>query len=201
MIASMLKLSRNDCDALNLKDPYGLHRVVYSLFPKKNGKAPRDFLFADKGGDFSQRKVLILSQRKPLDPKYGEISSKQIPESFLSHSCYGFEITLNPVKRNGPSGITTPITGTENLRNWFLNKSVDFGFSVEPTSLQVCRMGVINFEKEKDGKVFKHTHNTAAFIGKLTVTNRNLFLKSFKEGIGRARGFGFGLLQVVPIRK
>ena len=201
MIASMLKLSRNDCKALKLEDAYSVHRTVYSLFPKKNDKDTRDFLFADKGGDFNCRQILILSQRKPLEPEHGEIISKEIPESFLTFEHYGFEVTLNPVTRNGLSQTTTPITGAENLRNWFASKAAVFGFSVEPASLQVCRMGVISFDKSKGGKIFKHTHNTATFIGKLTVINRKEFIKSFKEGIGRARGFGFGLLQIVPIRK
>jgi CRISPR system Cascade subunit CasE len=37
MIASVLRLSRSDCKALRVTDPYSIHRVVYSLFPKKEG--------------------------------------------------------------------------------------------------------------------------------------------------------------------
>ena len=201
MIASMLKLNRNDCKALKLEDAYSVHRIVYSLFPKKSDNEPRDFLFADKGGDFNSRKILIISDREPLVPEHGKVVSKEIPESFLGFDCYGFEVTVNPVKRNGPSQVTTPIKGVENLKNWFMRKSLESGFKVEPESLQVCRMGVVNFDKNKDGKTLQHTHNTATFIGKLAVTDRQLFIKSFKEGIGRAKGFGFGLLQIIPIQK
>ena len=201
MIASMLKLSSSDCKALKLEDAYSVHRVVYSLFPKRSKEEPRDFLFADKGGDFTGRQILIFSQRKPLEPEHGKIETKEIPESFLACAHYGFEVTLNPVTRNGPSQTTTPIKGAENLTNWFIKKTPIWGFSVEPESLQVCRMGVVNFDKNKDGKTFEQTHNTATFIGKLTVTDRQSFIKSFKEGIGKARGFGFGLLQIVPIQK
>ena len=43
------------------------------------------------------------------------------------------------------------------------------------------------------------THGAATFLGKLNVMDRVKFIKSFKEGIGRAKGFGFGLLQIVPL--
>lgn len=201
MIASMLKLSRSDCKALKLEDAYSVHRVVYSLFPKKSDGEPRDFLFADKGGDFNGRQILILSQRQPVNPEYGKIESKEVPELFLARNHYGFEVILNPVTRNGPSQTTTPVKGVENLKNWFINKTPTWGFSAEQESLQICRMGVVNFDKNNDGRIFEQTHNTATFIGKLTVTDRQAFIKSFKEGIGKAKGFGFGLLQIVPLQK
>ena len=83
MIATMLKLSRSDCEAMNLKDIYSLHKIVYSLFPTKSEKN-RDFLFADKGGDWNGRQILILSRREPTQPEFGEIGSKKVPDSFFS---------------------------------------------------------------------------------------------------------------------
>jgi CRISPR system Cascade subunit CasE len=197
----MLKLSRDDCRKLELKDAYSVHRIVYSLFPKYDDSGTRDFLFADKGGDFNYRKILILSHRKPLTPENGQIESKEIPESFLDFDYYGFEITLNPVTRNGINQTTIPVMGEENLKKWFINKTPALGFAVEAEHLQICRMGVVNFNKNKEEKKFLHTHNTATFIGRLRVTDRSLFTKSFKEGIGRAKGFGFGLLQIIPIQQ
>ena len=60
MIASYYTLTRSDVKALGIKDNYSLHKAVYSLFPKQEGKS-RDFLFSDKGGDFNSRKILIGS--------------------------------------------------------------------------------------------------------------------------------------------
>lgn len=199
MIASILKLNRSDCKALKLEDIYSVHRIVYSLFPKITSENQRDFIFADKGGDFQSRQILILSKRPPLSTEYGEIESKEVPKEFLNYDQYGFEVILNPVTRNGISKSATPVRGVENIRNWFLNRSADYGFDVDHESLQVCRMGVVNFCKQKNDIQYKHTHNMATFIGKLRVVDRNLFIKSFNQGIGRAKGFGFGLLQLVPL--
>jgi len=32
------------------------------------------------------------------------------------------------------------------------------------------------------------------------VENRELFITSFRQGIGRGRAFGFGLLQIAPVK-
>ena len=194
MIATMLKLDRADCKALNMKDVYSLHKTVYSLFPAESGKK-RDFLFVDKGGDWRGREILVLSEREPIEPKYGKIVSKKVTDSFLQFDHYGFEVVLNPTKRDNKTRKLVPVRGRENLVDWFVQKAPDLGFEVMPNSLQVNQIGVKIYQKNGTTR----THNTATFVGKLKVTDRETFLKSFKHGIGRAKGFGFGLLQLVPI--
>jgi len=190
----MFSLDRADCLAIDLKDAYSLHKTVYSLFPNEDGTT-RDFLFADKGGDWNSRRILLLSQREPQQPQYGKIYSKKIPDAFLQFDHYGFEVVLNPTKRDGKTGKIIAVKGRENLLQWLILKAPGFGFEVMPNSLQVNNIGVVSYEK--NGATC--THNTAIFIGKLKVIDRETFIKSFKQGIGRAKGFGFGLLQIVPV--
>jgi CRISPR system Cascade subunit CasE len=194
MIATMLKLGRADCKAMNLKDIYSLHKTVYSLFPEEPGKN-RDFLFADKGGDWRGKQILILSEREPLRPEYGKIDSKKVTASFLQFDYYGFEIILNPTKRDAKTGKIIPVRGRENLLQWFVQKAPGLGFEIMPESLQVNHIGVLTYQKNGTTR----THNTATFVGKLKVIDRQVFKRSFKKGIGRAKGFGFGLLQIIPI--
>jgi CRISPR system Cascade subunit CasE len=196
MIASVLTLNRFDWKAFGITDSYSLHRVVYSLFPKADTGC-RDFLFADKGGGFNERRILIFSKRPPLQPGHGNIKSRNIPESFLTWNRYGFEIRLNPVKREKGGGKLIPIRGRENLVEWFCLKSENWGFITGRESLQIQSSGVQIFEKQ-NGQV---TQNTATFIGKLEVCDRPRFIKSFEEGIGRGKGFGFGLLEILPLRE
>ena len=202
MIASILTLKRSDFKALKLYDAYSIHRVIYSLFPKQ--EKGRDFLFADKGGDFMKRQILIISNRKPETPAYGHIESKNIPNSFLECDDYGFEIKLNPVKREKQSGKLVPIgdgrSGMEKkqiLLDWFNSKSKNWGFIADHNSLFIRDTDVQTFAKEN----YKITQNAVTFTGKFKVTNRNLFIKSFEEGIGRGKAFGFGLLQIVPLKE
>jgi CRISPR system Cascade subunit CasE len=193
MVASVLKLSRSDCKALKITDTYSIHRVVYDLFP---GDA-RDFLFADKGGDFNSRQILILSERNPEIPNYGEIQSKKIPDGFLENEHYGFEVTLNPTKRDKKTGKIIAILGRENLHQWFLKKAPLLGFEINAENLEIRYTGVQTFDLG-DGKIV--THNSASFVGKLKVTDRAKFKDSFQKGIGRAKGFGFGLFQIIPLQ-
>jgi CRISPR system Cascade subunit CasE len=166
----------------------------------------RDFLFADKGGDLNERRILILSKRLPLQPEYGLVESKTIPASFFKWDTYGFEIRLNPTKREKNSGKIVPVQGTEKqesyvkkkkLLEWFCVKSENWGFSTDHDSLQIQRTDVQAFEKDNR----QVTQNSATFIGKLRVKDRSLFIKSFEEGIGRGKSFGFGLLELVPLQE
>lgn len=193
MIASVLKLNRSDCNALKITDAYSIHRVVYDLFPGES----RDFLFADMGGDFNARQILIFSDHSPEAPQFGEIDSKPIPDSFLEHDHYGFEVTLNPTKRDKQTGKIVAIRGRENLISWFLTKAPSLGFEIKADSLEIRHSGVQTFDLG-NGKVV--THNSASFIGKLRVTDRVKFQNSFRKGIGRAKGFGFGLFQIIPLQ-
>ncbi|MDA8138308.1 MAG: type I-E CRISPR-associated protein Cas6/Cse3/CasE [Desulfobacteraceae bacterium] len=190
----MLNLNRSDCKALNLNDLYGLHKAIYSLFPAEPGKS-RDFLFVDKGGDWNRRHILILSEREPIQPEFGEIVSKKVPDSFLQHDYYGFELALNPTRRDSNTGKIFPVRGRAQLIDWLVEKAPGHGFEVFSQSLQINHIGVVTYQK--NGTI--RTHNTATFVGTLKVIERAAFVESFQRGIGRAKGFGFGLLQLVPM--
>jgi len=201
--ASVLALSRKDVKILNIKDAYSLHKVVYGLFAdvrseaEKQNSTPSGIVYADKGGDFNTRRILILSNRKPHQtPQFGEVQTKPIYADFLAHPTYAFEITLNPGKRDKHTRKVVPIRGREAIEQWFRERAPEsWGFSVSPTSLQTENLSVQTFEKA--GQII--THGSAVLKGALTVVNRERFLQSFTQGLGRGRAFGFGLLQLRPL--
>jgi len=201
MIASALHLNRSDVKTLKITDPYSIHRVIYDLFEdirsskEKQSSVSSGFLYADKGGDFNHRQILILSDRMPQIPKYGELRIKTIPSDFLSYDNYRFEVTVNPTQRNNASRKIIPIKGRENIAHWFINKSSGWGFKVNPHTLEVLKISVKRFEK----KGHQVTQSYANLTGQLQVVDKERFNQSFKKGIGRGRSFGCGLLQIVPI--
>ena len=205
MIATILTLSRKEVNALRMTDDYSLHRVVYSLFEdvrseaEKRSSVPSGFLFADKGGDAKGRQILILSDRPPLQPAHGTLSASwTIPDEFLRHRFYKFEVTLNPTRKENKSGRRVPIKTREEVAAWFGGKSLaSWGFSVDPARLDVRMLPVMQFNKQGDRPV---THGAASVSGMLRVENRDLFIESFNKGIGRGRAFGFGLLQIEPLK-
>jgi CRISPR system Cascade subunit CasE len=68
---------------------------------------------------------------------------------------------------------------------------------VNEECLEIRHSGVQTFDLG-NGKIV--THNKATFVGKLMVTDRPAFQECFRKGIGRAKSFGFGLLQIMPLQ-
>lgn len=201
--ASVLRLTRADMKTLDIKDAYALHKVVYGLFDdtrseaEKQGSAPSGIVYADKGGDFHVRQILMLSNRKPHQtPQFGEVQTKPIYPAFLDHEHYVFEITLNPGRRDKQTGKVMPIRGREAIEQWLKERAPkSWGFTVNPSNLQTVKTDVQRFEKAGETV----THNSATLKGELSVIDRERFALSFTQGIGRGRAFGFGLLQIVPV--
>ncbi|SEK86198.1 type I-E CRISPR-associated protein Cas6/Cse3/CasE [Nitrosovibrio tenuis] len=201
--ASVLRLSRADMNILGIKDAYALHKVVYGLFEdtrshaEKHASIHSGIIYADKGGDFNTRQILMLSNRKPHQtPQFGKVQTRIVHSDFLAHEHYAFEVTLNPGKRDRQTGRVVPLRGREGIEQWFRARAPkSWGFSVNAENLQTRQISVQSFEKS--GKTV--THGSATLRGELIVTDKDRFFRSFTQGIGRGRAFGFGLLQIVPL--
>ena len=203
MIASILKLSRKDCHEMKITDAYSIHRVVYSLFDdirtddEKKASHSSGILYVDKGGDFFTRQILILSNRPPNLPLHGEVSSKLIPDGYLEHVHYGFEIAVNPTRRESASRKLVAVRGRKDIEDWFVERAEhSWGFDVDEHRLQIQQMGVQQFVRNNK----KLTHGYAIVKGVLRVRDKKIFTQSFEQGVGRGRAFGFGLLQIAPLK-
>lgn len=97
MFASRYRLSPRDAKALRVTDTYSLHRVVYGLFDDvREGDREKGsgILFVDMGGDKYGRQLLILSDRQPREPEYGEfVRTEPIPEAFFGWLCHSKWLT------------------------------------------------------------------------------------------------------------
>jgi CRISPR system Cascade subunit CasE len=206
MIASVLHLDRKAVKALRITDPYSLHRVVYSLYADvrsseaKSASQSSGILFADQGGDFAGRRILLLADRAPadcIDGQYGQVQSKAIPEGFLDHAQYRFNVIVNPTRRDNASRKLVPVKGREAIGQWFCERAAQsWGFQVSAQHLQVDRVEVLQFKDKQQNPV---TLAQAHLQGQLRITDAAQFRNSFTQGIGRGRTFGCGLLQIAPL--
>lgn len=203
LYASVLRLDRRAVRALRITDLYSLHRVVYSLFDdvrtdaQKQASQPSGIQWVDKGGNQHHRQLLLLSDRLPRNGDHGVIESKPLPEHFLSHRHYRFTVTLAPSWRDSRSRQRHPVRGREEIARWFIGRApVNWGFNVDPVRLQINAIRVHQF-KDKLQRLI--TLQQATLSGYLTVTDSEHFQHSFSAGLGRARAFGCGLLQAVPL--
>lgn len=206
MIASVLHLDRKAMKALRITDAYSLHRVVYSLYDDirdldaKQASEPSGILYADQGGDYKSRRILMLANRQPMalaDGQHGEVQSKPIPAGFLEYSQYRFKVIVNPTRRDSASRKLLPVRGREAVAQWFSERATaSWGFKVVNEHLQVDKIEIQQF---KDKHQRQLTIAQAHVQGILHITNSAQFKRGFTQGIGRARAYGCGLLQIVPI--
>lgn len=206
MIASVLHLDRRAVKALRITDPYSLHRVVYSLYPDVRSEADKSqsqasgILYADQGGDHLGRKILMLADRQPaekVEDQFGQVQCKPLPEGFLGHEHYRFKVIVNPTRRDSASRKLIAVRGREAIADWFVERAESsWGFAVARTQLQVDRIEVLQFNDKQQRPV---TIGQAHIQGLLHVRDSQQFKSSFTQGIGRARAYGCGLLQIVPI--
>ncbi|MFA6784260.1 MAG: type I-E CRISPR-associated protein Cas6/Cse3/CasE [Sphaerochaeta sp.] len=192
MIATRIQISSVECKRHRLIDAYALHKFIYSLFPKLEDEA-RDFLYLDKGEREGLRQVLIFSHRWPLGLPYGVADSREIPKEIVNFDSYRFSVRLNPVIRS--NAVAKPIRGSEAIQSWFLGKTSSWGFAVVSGTLSQSGISIQQVQKGNDIIM----QQSVVFSGILEVENRTLFVNSFTDGIGRSKGFGFGLLEIVPI--
>ena len=206
MFLTQLLLSTQDMIDLRITDDYSIHRVVYSLFPEEDKKRNR-ILYVDKGVRKDHRVLWILSQTEP-QISFGEFETRSVSEDFLNHKRYTFEILLNPVRKSKELGKLVPVRAPskeerendpqkDDLLDWFRQKAEQNGFAAGP-DLQYTVKPVQKFSQKnkKEQTVF---HNNVQFSGTLTVTDPERFRSAFENGIGKAKAFGLGLLQLVPI--
>lgn len=188
----LAKIIKANCGKFDI---YTAHKLVYTLFPEE--EAGRDFLFKYKETDYGKR-IVILSQREPdisLLPKENcSIKFRHIPDSYFDAEYYRFEVQINPVKRDMKTGKIIPVKGRNELVSWFCTKAVKYGFEVMPDTLSVDNTDTIIFKKG-DSKI---TLGKAVFSGVLKVKDKEIFMQSFKKGLGKGKSFGFGLLEIVP---
>ena len=203
MIAGVLTLTLQDMKAAGITDAYSIHRVIYDLFEdvrsddQKSASVPSGILYVDKGGDKGARRILFMSDRSPRTPRAGTVQTKAIPDAFLEHEIYRFETVINPTKRDSKTGKLIALRTREDIASWFAGKSeASWGFETDSSTLEIRAIQVLRFEK-KGSKV---TIGQARVTGFLKVKDRELFIKSFRQGIGRCRSFGCGLLQIVPVQ-
>ena len=182
------------CHRHRITDDYGVHKVVYSLFPLES--SPGRFLYADTGVKNGERRLLILSETLPEVPEGLQTSARIISERFFAAERYRFQVLLNPVKCLAGSKKLEPVLGQLPLLNYFMERTAKWGFEADPATLEVRTLPSSEFKKGGNACRFHRVE----YRGMLRVMDRELFRKTFASGIGRGKAFGFGLLQLVPIQ-
>jgi CRISPR-associated protein Cas6/Cse3/CasE subtype I-E len=158
-------------------DDYAIHQIVMSLF---EGQRP---LFQNNGGC-----ITVLSSQLPKASKLTiETSTVEIPEQ--EGTTHLFSARFNPVKRSKKNGKREGLTGNE-IKKWIIRKTAENGFTI------------LDMKINDEGHRISKKGNTIIsirsimVIGILTITDTIKFEKAMQNGIGAAKGLGFGLVNL-----
>jgi CRISPR system Cascade subunit CasE len=181
------------------------HQRIWETFNPVDGDgASRGFLYSVEETANGCR-ALILSDSVPTRPDWCPMvqwTTKPVPDGFLTHQKYVFSLTANATRvRDGKRISLAKRAGVDDdpevrLLDWLERQAIKGGFRFERDAVSVLPLPVERFPYDGREVTFQYTR----FQGVLEVTDQALFQITFNSGIGRAKGFGAGLLLLKPIK-
>ncbi len=202
MFLTRVLVGRGDEIKLKLRDRYDWHQAIWRAFPGYERGTEQPFLWRLDVGDVAST-LWILSEAEPAPFECGPWATKPVAETFLKHVKYEFALSANPtVKRvvrgekgdRKKNGKRTSICDAAQLKEWLARKGEAGGFRVEQVDFDPPIKESFYKEKTKRG-----TLSRVEFRGVLSPTDFELFEATWKNGIGSAKGLGFGLLLLKPL--
>lgn len=207
MYLSKLVLNPRSRDVRHdLASPYNLHRTILRAFPDEDEGGPGRVLFrVEELRRTGEIVALVQSHEKPdwsrLDDLPGYLmpsngtpnpQTKEFRPGFKEGQVLAFRLLANPtVKRDGKR---LGLVREEDQVAWLQRKAEMGGF--EALSAATVPRGFVKDRKGKDGPEL--TFLGVRFDGILRVTEPEAFLRAVENGIGSAKGLGFGMLSVAP---
>ena len=192
LFLSRLRIPRIQQLKMHLTDEYDIHQLVYSLFPCEDRRCFLYFLDYGGMGDLS---VLVQSEVRPDKASPVRIETKVIPESFLNNDSYAFRLRISPVvKKDGK--VTRVLHGQQEAVDWLVSREESYGIHFRSDRIEKTSSGVMRMKGHEDRRI---TLSFVDLTGILEVTDRERFIRVVRTGIGPGKGFGMGMLQLMPI--
>ena len=189
--------------------PQMLHAVVEGCFPDNNEKE-RKLWRLDRLN--SKLYLLILSPTKPdftklaqqmcsTDTKGETKDYMPLLSSINEGMRFRFRLAANPVRsvktENNTRGKVHAHVTVDQKRDWLVKKAVSCGFITDKKMFEVVEMDSLHFWRNSNEPPVDI--KTSIFEGELEVENKELFIQSLIQGIGRAKAYGCGLLTLARV--
>lgn len=180
-----------------LSNPYNIHAAVMAAFPRE--QVGRVLWRADMG---SSKKNTVITVRCPIEPDWTHMvdagaSVANVGATFSHVTAgqdYDFVLRANPCVTR--AGRRIPLAGEAALSQWMIAQAGKIGADVDSRKLHVTVEPLWSKAKESGARVI--TIQTVDFEGRLSVTDAEAFRAGLIAGIGKAKGFGCGLLWIMP---
>lgn len=211
MYFSKLKLKEDNYSIFFKDRDYFTHQWVWKFFPKAPN-APRDFIFRK---DFNETLPVfyVVSKRKPIDNDLFDVQVKEYNPKLLVGMQMQFDTRVNATvcknKKDHDVWMNTKIEAKkkgihpkqiydyciEKSQEWLESKKDRMG--VEFEYVRFVSMEQHKDYKPKDNNVIQYS--SIDYNGSLIITDVDKFRNVLFEGIGGKKGFGCGLVMVMPI--
>ena len=196
-----------------LLNPEAMHAAISAAFPPDTSKEHGRILWRVDHHKAKHEHVLyIVGPEKPTvehiveqagwDTRPGQIAEyDRFIHAIQNGQQWHFELVANPTKSvpqsRGTRGKVVPLTTVNTQLNWLLENAPRHGFSVSSDDIVTARViesHLLSFQRNPHQSRNMVRITTARFEGELTVVDAAALRHALMYGIGRARGYGCGLL-------
>lgn len=201
MFLARLQLNQNRMATLWVSNPYRVHQRLRMAYPTESR-----LLFRIEELPNGTTQILAQSHSAPDWSVFSDFPVlRQPPEHKLVEwaltvgKVYRFRLLANPTRKtHTPEGkaMRLSLFKSDEQKAWLQRKFQDAGAEVinhtaAPRGLQQSRK---NPQKDENNQ----THFAVLFEGMVRVSDVEKFKMVLKQGIGSAKGYGFGLLSLAP---
>lgn len=196
-------------------NPYLLHQAVFRAFSDKVDGGPGRVLYRVDVSNKGEIALYVQSEKKPEWDKAqlltaclsrvvgGPVATRPFAPVFAAGQYLRFRLRANPVaKRRTPDHMETTrrlgLIHEEEQIKWLQRKAAEGGFAL--LKCTATPEGKIVDQKGENDHKHTFTHFAVRFDGTLKVFDPGAFANALKDGIGPAKGFGFGLLSLAAIK-
>lgn len=203
-----------------LASPHALHAAVLASFPDPGARPEGRVLWRLDLDEHSTNLYIVSPAQPDVTHLVEQAGWPTLDDTALVRSYdplltrievgqrYAFRLTANPTHsapRAGDSrGKVFGHVTVSQQEKWLLDRQERSGFVVTPAdgvpsdldsrALAVTARRTLSFSRRET----RVTLSVATFEGRLEVTDRAAFVTALCHGIGRAKGYGCGLLTIAP---
>jgi len=209
-----------------LADSHAMHRWIMRAFPSRESGEVGRVLYRCEAAKL-KRAIIVQSEREPdwskhqdegvkiRGPKQWLVSETASPV-FAPGQVLRFRLLANPIVSR--EGKRHALTNEAEQIGWLTRKGIQCGFELVPVRLsaewvdpfgdedgmaqkedRVLSRGLLRGNKGAGKDSAAIAHFGVEFEGLLKVIDSDLFVSAIRQGVGPAKGFGFGLLSIAKV--